>query len=326
MVRVSNFLIFIFFLIGASHVSGRQVNSTVAADGSANFKTVQEAINAAPQNTSSTNQWVILVKAGIYKEHLYVQREKRFIVLIGENASNTVLTFNLYAGMNDSDLKPIGTFRTPSTVIDADDFTVEDITFENSAGHVGQALAIRLDGDRIVFRRCRFLGWQDTILANRGRHYFKDCYIEGAADFIFGGATAFFDSCHIHCVGNGYITAASTPPESHYGFVFSHCHITGQTSQVKTYLGRPWRQFAAVTFIYSEMSEVVRPEGWNNWGQLEREKTTRYFEFGNTGLGAKIEQRAKWSHFLTPEEANGTTPQRVFKASDEWNPTLIDGF
>ena len=109
---------------------------------------------------------------------------------MGEDAAKTILTFDLHANMTGTDGKPITTFRTPSTQIDADDVTLENITFQNSAGPVGQALAIRVDGDRIVFRRCRFLGWQDTILLNRGRQYFEDCYIEGHVDFIFGAATA----------------------------------------------------------------------------------------------------------------------------------------
>src|SRR6266404_1180700 len=180
----------------------------------------------------------------------------------------------------------IGTFRTPSTIIDADDFTVENITFENSAGPVGQALALRVDGDRVVFRNCRFLGWQDTILLNHGRQYFEGCYIAGHVDFIFGGATAFFERCHIHCLKDGYITAASTPDNQPFGFVFSNCEITGESGSVRTYLGRPWRPFASVVFLNTEMSATVRPVGWNNWSQPEREKTARYAEFNSTGPGA----------------------------------------
>ena len=167
------------------------------------------------------------------------------------------------------DGKPIGTFRTPSTTIDADDFTAENITFENSAGPVGQALAIRVDGDRAVFRNCRFLGWQDTILLNRGRQYFENCYIAGHVDFIFGAATAWFEKCHIHCLGDGYITAASTPVDQPFGFVFSNCKITGDKPETRTYLGRPWRIYASTIFLNTEMSDVVRPEGWNDWKKPE---------------------------------------------------------
>ena len=161
-----------------------QADATVAPNGDGQFKSIQDAINATPQKTSSSKPWTIHIKPGIYKELIYIQHEKRFLKLVGDDPEMTILTYNLNANMSGPDGKIIGTFRTPSTVIDADDFTAENLTFENSAGPVGQALAIRLDGDRGVFRNCRFLGWQDTILANRGRHYFEDCYITGHVDFI----------------------------------------------------------------------------------------------------------------------------------------------
>ena len=138
-------------------------NVVVAADGSGNYKTVQEAIDAVFQNTSASNRWTIFVEAGAYRERVYVQREKRFVTLVGEDAARTVITYNLNAIMPGDDGKPIGTFRTPTVTIDADDFTAKNLTFENSAGPVGQALALRVDGDRVVFRNSRFLGWQDTI-------------------------------------------------------------------------------------------------------------------------------------------------------------------
>jgi len=185
-------------------------DATVAPNGDGQFKSVQDAINAAPAGTRE-RPWVIHIKPGVYKELVYFQREKRFLRLEGEDAAKCVLTYGLHAGVAGPDGKPIGTFRTASTLIDADDFAAENLTFENSAGPVGQALAIRLDGDRNTFRNCRFRGWQDTILTNRGRHYFEGCYIAGHVDFIFGSSTVFFERCHIHCLKDGYITAASTP-------------------------------------------------------------------------------------------------------------------
>ena len=289
---------------------------TVASDGSAQFKTLQEAIMSVPAGTAASPV-VIKIKPGIYKEMIYVQREKRFFHLIGEDAEKTVLTFDLNANLPGPDGQPLGTFRTPSTVIDADDFTAEKITFENSAGNVGQALAIRVDGDRAVFRDCRFLGWQDTIFANRGRQYFSNCHIAGHVDFIFGGATMFFDHCRIHCLASGYITAASTERDAKYGYVFSHCTITAEPG-VKTYLGRPWRDFAAVAWLDTEMPEAVRPEGWNNWNKPEREKTTRYAEFHSTGAGANPEKRVAWAKQLSAEEAAKLTPEAVLAGSDGW--------
>ena len=310
----------LIFLSGYAIEISAQTSLVVAADGSGQFKTIQEAINAVPQTTTPATPAIIHVKPGVYKELIYVQHEKRFVHLVGEDAEKTVLTYDLNANMIGKDGKIIGTFRTPSTVVDADDFTAENITFENSAGPVGQALAIRVDGDRIVFRKCRFLGWQDTILINRGRQYFEDCYIRGHVDFIFGGATAFFERCHIHCLRDGYITAASTPTEHAFGFVFSNCKITGESPEVKTYLGRPWRPYAAVVFINTEMSEVVRPVGWNNWNAPEREKSVRYAEFNNSGPGASTRERVAWIRRLKKAEASKLTAKKVLSGTDEWEP------
>ena len=290
----------------------------VAADGSGQFTTIQAAIMSVPMGFA-TNPVVIRIKPGTYNEVIYVQREKRFFHLVGEDAEKTILTYDLHANLIGPDGKPIGTFRTPSTLIDAEDFTAENLTFENSAGPVGQALAIRIDGDRAVFRNCRFLGWQDTILANRGRHYFENCYIAGHVDFIFGGATCYFERCKIHCLRDGYITAASTPDTNQYGFVFRDCEITG-VPEAWTYLGRPWRDFAATVFLNTTMAEVVRPPGWNNWSKPEREKTTRYAEFGSTGAGANPEARVKWAKQLTAHEAKSFTVENVLRGHDGWNP------
>lgn len=305
--------------LASATLTSAQTNLTVAADGSGQFKTIQDAINAVPQTTRFDSPAIIHIKPGVYKELIYVQHEKRFVHLVGEDPEKTVLTYNLNANMLGADGKPIGTFRTPSTFIDADDFTVENLTFENSAGPVGQALAIRVEGDRVVFRNCRFLGWQDTILVNRGRQYFENCYIAGHVDFIFGAATAWFENCHIHIMRDGYITAASTPPQQPFGFVFSHSKITGEPN-AKTFLGRPWRGFASTIFLNTEMSEVVRPEGWNNWNQPEREKTSRYAEFGSSGPGAKPNERLKWARQLTEAEAKSITIERVLAGTDHWNP------
>jgi pectinesterase len=292
----------------------------VAADGSGEFKSVQEAVMKIPDGRPD-NPVVIQIKPGTYKEPIYIQHEKRFFRLVGEDAKLTVLTYDLYADMKDKDGRKIGTFRTPSAYIDADDFTAENLTFENSAGPVGQALAIRVDGDRCAFRNCRFIGWQDTILLNHGRQYFDHCYIEGHVDFIFGAATAFFDHCEVHALKDGYLTAASTPFDQPYGFVFRDCQVTGASPDVKSYLGRPWRGFAAVTFLNCEMSDNVRPEGWDNWKLPEREKTARYAEYGSTGPGANADARVKWARQLTADEAAAISPEKVLGGADGWNPT-----
>ncbi len=296
-------------------------DAIVAADGTGRYKTIREAIDASPQITSDTGRrWTILVKPGIYRELVHVQREKRFTALVGEDAAKTVLTYDLYASLPGPDDKPIGMFRTPTLVVDADDFTIENMTIENSAGPRGQAVAMRVDGDRVAVRGCRLIGWQNTILANRGRHYFEDCLIEGAVDFIFGGATAYFERCHIRAVGAGFITAASTPNHQTHGFVFSECRITGLNNEPTTYLGRPWRDFAKTVFLQCEMTAVVHAAGWDNWKKPAAEKTSFYAEYKSTGPGAQPLQRAPWTKQLTEEEAAALTREKVLGGTDGWNP------
>ena len=317
----AGFLALLGWLAGAvCAAAGTKPDAIVAADGTGQYTSVQEAISAAPMRTGENDpRWVIFVKAGTYHERVYVQRERGRIALVGEDAARTVITFGLHATLPGPDGKPIGTFRTPTMQIDGDGFVAENLTFANSAGPVGQALALRVDGDRVAFRNCRFLGWQDTILVNRGRQYFRDCSVEGHVDFIFGAATAYFDHCAIHCRRDGYITAASTPQGAAHGFVFADCSITGAEG-VKTYLGRPWRIYAQTVFLRTSMATAVRPEGWHNWAKPEAEKTTRYAEFASTGPGGDPAARVPWSHQLTDAEAAALTPAQVLGGADRWNP------
>ncbi|MBV9868161.1 MAG: hypothetical protein JO316_22635 [Abitibacteriaceae bacterium] len=298
-----------------------QINSlVVAADGSGQYKAVQEAINAAPTG-SADKPTVIHIKPGTYREQLYVQREKRFLRFVGEDAARTVLTYDLYANVPGPDGKPIGTFRTPSTYIDADDFTAENITFENAAGPKGQALAIRIDGDRIAFRHCRFLGWQDTILDNRGRHYYQQCDITGSVDFIFGGATAVYDRCNITEIRDvgGPQTAPSTPQDQPYGFIFLHCHLI-KGPGVKTgssTLMRPWRDYGQSVFINCVLDDHISAKGWSEWAG--REKTCRAEEYGSKtpeGKAIDLTARALWARQLTAEAAAQYTLSNIFK---DWN-------
>ncbi len=304
-------------------------DAVVAADGSGQYTSLQEAISTAPMQTDpATPRWVIFVKAGTYRERIYVQRERGNIHVLGEDQEKTVVVYNLHANILGPDGKPIGTFRTPTVQIDGDGMVWENLTLANDAGRPGprpegpavsQALALRADGDRLEFRRVRFLGWQDTILVNRGRHYFEDCTIEGHVDFIFGAATAYFNRCHIQVLADGYITAASTPKDQPYGYVFADCRITG-VEGVRTYLGRPWREFAKTAFLCTEMSAAVRLEGWHNWNKPGAEETTFYAESGSTGPGASDATRVKWAKPLTADQASMLTPQKVLAGTDGWNP------
>ena len=307
-------------------------DAVVAADGSGDYKSVQEAISSAPIRTGLHDPpWVILVKPGTYRERIYVQRERGNLIVRGEDAATTVIACDLSAGTPGPDGKPIGTFRTPTAQVDGDGMIWEDLTIANTAGEPGprpggpavwQALALRVDGDRVVFRRCRFLGWQDTILVNRGRHYFADCYIEGSVDFIFGGGTAYFDHCHIHCLKDGYITAASTPEGQAFGLVFADCTISGAPG-VKTYLGRPWRDYARTVFLRTEMSDVVRPEGWHNWKKPAAEKAAFFAEFACTGPGSALAGRVAWERKQESGDSSRYAVAAVLAGTDGWRPVPV---
>lgn len=298
--------------------TSRPTSFTVAADGSGTHKTVQSAIDACPQLASRDEPFVIHIKPGTYKEIIYAQREKRQIKLVGDDPKTTIITYNLTANSVGLDGNKIGTFRTPTAQIDADEFGCENLTFENAAPpRTGQALAVRIDGDRVAFKNCRFLGYQDTIFGNRGRHYFEGCTIVGAVDFIFGGATEYYQNCTIHCIGGGYITASSAPEDQPYGLVFDHCHITAEPG-VQTFLGRPWRAYSATAYLRCEMDDVIKAGAWDTWGKNSgRDKTARYEEYGNSGPGAKTENRAAWVKQLSEEEAASFEPSRVLRG---WNP------
>ncbi|HKJ89887.1 MAG TPA: pectinesterase family protein [Oceanipulchritudo sp.] len=291
--------------------------TVVAADGSGDFRTIQGAV-AAIATGSARKPVTIRVKAGTYRERVYVQREKRHLRLVGESPESTILVYDLHAGVTGPDDRKIGTFGTPTLFVDADDFILENMTVANDAGPVGQALALSAQGDRQIYRNCRFLGHQDTLFLNRGRHYFENCHIEGTTDFIFGGATAWFEDSHIHALKSSYITAASTPPESSYGFVFNNCRFTA-APDAKVYLGRPWRNYAAVVIMDSHLTEAIRPEGWHNWNRPEAERTVRYLESGNTGPGALARERVSWSRQFSAGKRADINPVTVF---DEWHPGM----
>ena len=201
------------------------LTAVVAKDGSGHFTTIQAAMAKIGMGTPETPA-TVYVRKGVYRELVYVQREKRYVRLIGEDPDTTVLVYGLHASMTGLDGQKIGTFRTPTLFLDADDFTVENMTIQNDAGAVGQALSISVSGDRVLFRNCRLLGHQDTVFLDRGRQYFEGCHIEGTIDFVFGGATTWFENCDVHALDSSYITAASTPPEADFGFIFNRCRVS----------------------------------------------------------------------------------------------------
>jgi len=304
-------------------------NAVVAFDGSGTFTNLQDAINSAPDH--GTNWFSILIKPGTYDGEVVVPKAKRHLRLIGEERDHTIL--NSDRNQNEG---PFGNIypNNPTLGLAADDVHLESLTLQNSSGDHGQALALRSDGDREILNNCRLLGWQDTLLVNSGRLYFTNCYIAGRVDFIYGNATVIFDRCEIHSRNGGHVTAANTPKDHPYGFVFLHCNLTGDpqpwrnpngvpanTNQPpKADLGRPWRPYASVAYIQCNLGDHIKPEGWNNWRNVTNESTARFSEYQSTGPGANPDQRFKWSHQLTDEQAKNYTIENILAGSDHWQP------
>ena len=279
--------------------------------GGGDFTTIQAAVNAVRDYTPIRR--TIYVRNGVYHEKLLIPVWKTGITLVGESVDSTIVDFDDYAGKG-----AINTFTSYTARISGDDIHVRSMTFRNSAGRVGQALALFVDGDRIVFDDCRFLGNQDTILAagEGARQYFRRVYVEGTTDFIFGPATAYFEDCEIHSKANSYITAASSPRGIAYGFVFRRCRLTADPGVDSVYLGRPWRDYARTIFLESWLGAHIRPEGWHDWSRPEAQRTAYYAEQGNRGPGAVSARRAPWSHTLTPAQAARFTRENVLCRGD----------
>jgi len=289
----------------------------VAKDGSGNFKTVQEAINAVPDFRKKETR--IFIKNGVYKEKLILAECKTLVTFIGENVDSTIITYDDYNQKKNIFGEDKGTSGSSGFYIYGTDFTVQNVTFQNTAGPVGQAVAVSVSGDKIRFKNCRFLGFQDTLYTygRESRQYYNNCYIEGTVDFIFGSSTAVFDSCTIFGKRAGYYTAASTPEGKKFGYVFMNCNVTGNAPADSFLLGRPWRPFAKTVFINCKLDKQVRAEGWSNWSNPANEKTAYYAEYKNYGPGANTDKRVKWSHQLADDEAKQYTLKNIFT---DWNP------
>ena len=292
----------------------------VARDGTGQFRNVSEAIEVC--RAFMNYHKVIYIKKGTYKEKIIIPQSLTNIELCGEDRDQTVITWDDHANIvYPATGKGMGTFRTFTMRIDGSSITLKNLTIENNAARLGQAVALQTNGDRLTFINCRFLGHQDTVYTGnpKTRLYFKDCYIEGTTDFIFGPSTAWFENCDIFCKADSYITAASTPQDVPYGYIFNHCRITTAPNVNKVYLGRPWRDYGYTLFMNCNLPRQIRPEGWHHW-QKEREQTARYLEYNNRGEGAATSQRVPWSRQLTKQEAQQITLERVFHIDDTWKP------
>jgi len=308
-------LLLLLSVVSAAWAQERQDTIVVSRDGTGNFRTLQEAIESGRAFMDYTVK--IYVKNGVYKEKVIVPSWVENIDIIGEDRDKTIITYDDHANINK-----MGTFRTYTVKVEGSDITFKNLTIENNAAQLGQAVALHTEGDRLKFINCRILGNQDTIYtgAKFTRLYFKDCYIDGTTDFIFGPSTALFEDCIIHSKRNSYVTAASTPKEAKYGYVFKHCKLTAEPGVDKVYLGRPWRPYAYTLFIECELGKHIVPAGWHNWGKQSNEETARYMEYKNTGEGANVSERVAWSKQLTKKEAEAVTVDAIFSTQSNWNP------
>ncbi|KAA5827985.1 pectin methylesterase [Algibacter amylolyticus] len=300
-------------------INGESYHFIVDSNGTGDFTTVQEAINAVPDFRKKETK--IFIKNGVYKEKLVLAASKTNVTFVGEDKSKTILTFNDFAKKLNTFGEEMGTTGSTSFFVFGNDFKAKHITFQNSAGEGSQAVAVRVDGDRVIFENCKFLGNQDTLYLHgaKSRQYFKDCYIEGTVDFIFGWSTAFFENCEIYCKEKGYITAASTNKDTKYGFVFKDCKLSGSALKNTFYLGRPWRDYAKTVWINCYMDKHVKLEGWHNWNKQHAEQTTFYAEYNSLGPGAS-KNRVKWAKQLTKKESKAFTLENVLAGSDVWIP------
>ncbi len=318
----------------------------VAKNNQGDFDSVQAAIDSIP--SSNTTWCTIYIKNGVYKEKIHITSP--YIRLIGESADKTIITYDDYAYKLFPTGESYGTFNSYTMFVGTSDFHAENLCIENSSGigdKVGQAIAAYVDGDRVCFKNCRFIGYQDTLFTGplppkpivpgsfrgprenapriNGRQYYENCYIQGDIDFIFGSATAFFYSCTIFSndIGkkvNGYITAPSTPEGQAYGYVFEDCKITSHCPKHTVYLGRPWRHFAKSVFINCDLGAHIIPAGWHNWDKPDSEKVNFFGEYNNKGPGYTPTERVNWSHLLSDIEAKHYSRQNVLNGSDNWTP------
>ena len=295
----------------------------VARDGTAEFRNIDDAIEVC--RAFMEYHKVIFVKKGTYKEKLIVPSWLTNIEICGEDRDNTIITYDDHANVfiPGTDRK-MGTFRTYTVRVDGNDITFRNITIENNATRLGQAVALHTQGDRLTFVNCRILGNQDTVYTGgiNTRLYFKDCHIEGTTDFIFGPSTAWFENCTILSRTDSYITAASTPQDVEYGYVFNRCKIVAAEGVSKVYLGRPWRPYAHTLFMNCQLGKHILPVGWHNWSNTQNETTARYCEYDNHGEGAATKERAAWTRQLTKKEAAKVTLENVFRQNGGWIPNV----
>jgi pectinesterase len=311
-------IIALLFIIGHTEFGIAQskpfkYNYVVGKDSKSKYHSIQEVLNLIP--SGNTKPVSIYVKKGIYKEIITVDASKSNILLVGESEVNTIIQFDNHAGVKMPNGDTLNTWTCATAFIYGNDFQAQHISFSNQAGfNAGQAVALRVEGNRASFYNCKMLGFQDVLFlsGNGVKHYFENCYIEGTTDFIFGAATALFQNCNIHSKKNSHVTAASTNSIIPIGFVFKNCKLTGDSVLNKVSLGRPWSPTASVTYIHCWLGNHIIEEGWNNWKNPANEATARYSEYKSVGPGANPSKRAAWSKQLSDDQANSFTIEKIF--------------
>lgn len=309
-------IVVLIFAAFSSNAADYKREIYVSQDGSGDYKTLTEALEGI--RAYMEYQVTVHIAPGVYKEKVVIPSWLRNVTFVGENPENTIITFDHHANIDK-----MGTFRTYTVRVDGDNLTFKNLTIENNAPRLGQAVALHTEGDCLTFINCRLLGNQDTLFTGgkNTRLYFDNCYIEGTTDFIFGPATAYFKDCTIHSKANSYVTAASTPEDVEVGYIFDNCKLTANPDVSKVFLGRPWREYAYTVFINCELGKHIAPAGWHNWGDPAREKTSRYGEYGSKGPGASPSTRVSWAKNLTADEVKNLIDlDKVFSFSSAWNP------
>lgn len=301
-----------------SNVLAYETHITVAQDNTGDFTTIQQAINAT--KTFPWHDITIRIKNGIYHEKVNIYAWNPRIRLIGESREKTIIRFDDY--FDKINLGRNSTFHTYTMRVAGNDFIAANLTIENTAGPVGQAVALHVEADRAAFYNVSVKGYQDTLyVAGEGhRTYFNQCYIEGSVDFIFGGGTAYFEQCEIRSLlPDTYVTAASTPASQQYGLVFNRCQFTAPQQVSGVYLGRPWRQYAKTLIINSELGQHIHPQGWHNWDNADNEKSVTYVEGNNRGAGAKSTHRVAWAQSLPITQSGTVEAEHVLRG---WQPSM----
>lgn len=315
MKRSISTLVFLALVCGGVLQAQQQDTIVVARDGTGKYRTIQEAV----ENVRAFMDYTvtIYIKNGLYKEKLVIPSWVKNVAIVGESAEGTIITYDDHANIDK-----MGTFRTYTVKVEGSEITFKNLTIENAAAQLGQAVALHTEGDKLMFVECRLLGNQDTVYtgAEGTRLLFTHCYIEGTTDFIFGPSTALFEYCTIHSKRNSFITAASTPANVEFGYVFKNCTLTAAPGINKVYLGRPWRPYAATAFINCEMGDHIVSAGWENWRNPENEKTARYVEYKSKGPGANPTERVKWSKQLTDKEMRQYNIENIFRDCSNWYP------